>query len=323
MIEQRVVNLISVSGGKDSTATMLYAIEQETKNTRAVFADTGHEHPTTYEYLDYLRQNVMHIETVRADFSRQIAKKREFIVKHWANHGIPTFRIERALEVLQPTGVPFLDLCLWKGRFPSTRRRFCTTELKHLPIKQLVEPLLMDGIDVVSWQGVRADESRDRANLPKRELVEEGLEVYRPLLNWTAAEVFEFHRKHKIKWNPLYEEGMGRVGCMPCINTNKRELKEISNRFPSEIERIKEWESLVSQASKRGVSTFYDARVTQIGEREINLKNNGISIAVQWANTTRGGRKFSLFDEHVEPCSSIYNLCELPKEKSESIGVSE
>lgn len=26
-------------------------------------------------------------------------------------------RIYRALEILKPTGVPFLDLCMWKGRF--------------------------------------------------------------------------------------------------------------------------------------------------------------------------------------------------------------
>ena len=32
--------------------------------------------------------------------------------------------------------------------------------------------------------------------------------------------------------------GMGRVGCMPCINCRKDELLEISKRFPEVIERI-------------------------------------------------------------------------------------
>jgi tRNA(Ile)-lysidine synthase TilS/MesJ len=34
-------NIVSVSGGKDSTALLLLAIERETENMQAVFADTG------------------------------------------------------------------------------------------------------------------------------------------------------------------------------------------------------------------------------------------------------------------------------------------
>ena len=47
-------NVVSISGGKDSTALALLAIERETKNLHFVWADTGHEHPQTYEYVEYL-----------------------------------------------------------------------------------------------------------------------------------------------------------------------------------------------------------------------------------------------------------------------------
>lgn len=47
-------NIVSISGGKDSTATLLLAIALETENLQAVFADTGNEHEQTNEYLDYL-----------------------------------------------------------------------------------------------------------------------------------------------------------------------------------------------------------------------------------------------------------------------------
>jgi hypothetical protein len=57
---------------------------------------------------------------------------------------------------------------MWKGRFPSTRVRFCTFELKHTPIKnQVIDPLLDKYDNVISWQGVRAQESPARADLPK------------------------------------------------------------------------------------------------------------------------------------------------------------
>lgn len=76
-------------------------------------------------------------------------------------------RINCALEILKPTGIPFLDLCMWKGRFPSTKARFCTFDLKHEPVRtQVVLPALNEFDEVISWQGIRAQESPARAGLP-------------------------------------------------------------------------------------------------------------------------------------------------------------
>lgn len=51
---RNIIHLVSVSGGKDSTATLIQALTQFPESTFAVFADTGNEHETTLEYLDYL-----------------------------------------------------------------------------------------------------------------------------------------------------------------------------------------------------------------------------------------------------------------------------
>lgn len=320
-MEPKEHNIISVSGGKDSTALLLLALERQPENLQAVFADTGHEHPQTYEYVQYLNDKVFPIRTVKADFTADIERKREFVRSKWPEMGVPQAQVDRAIAALVPTGNPFLDLCLWKGRFPSTRARFCSEELKRNPIvEQVQSPLIEAGDDVISWQGVRADESlarRNLAELEEKRTWPNGATLwnYRPILKWTAEDCFAMHRKHGIKHNPLYEQGMGRVGCMPCIHARKDELLAIAQRFPAEIERVAEWERIVMQASKRGGSTFFaatDLGVTHNDERA-NEEGN-IWKFVEWSKTSRGRQNYDMFrTDQLEPgqlCSSIYGLCE-------------
>lgn len=306
-------NIVSVSGGKDSTALLLLAIERKTENLEAWFADTGHEHQQTYDYIDYLSNKVLPIRVIKADFSAQIARKREFVATKWREQGVPEARVLMAIDALVPTGNPFLDLCLWKGRFPSTKARFCSEELKRNPIVEAQLELLDAGNEIWSWQGVRADESLARRDLPELDEVGGGLWNYRPILKWTAEDCFAMHRKHGIKHNPLYEQGMGRVGCMPCIHARKDELLEISRRFPEEIERVADWERMVAEASKRGMSTFFAAVQDDPAARDkdISHDSHGIHVMVEWAKTSRGGKQYDFLRMEEGPaCSSIYGLCE-------------
>ncbi|MEO3293416.1 phosphoadenosine phosphosulfate reductase family protein [Enterobacter cloacae] len=323
------INIVSVSGGKDSLAQWLLAIESGVSYT-AVFADTGHEHPQTMEYLDYLESRLEKIVRVKADFSRQIEGKRRFIAEKCPvslveECGMPpeeaAERIHHALEVLKPTGNPFLDLCMWKGCFPSTKARFCTFDLKHEPVRtQVVLPALDEFDEVISWQGVRAQESPARAGLPAWEEDADntpGLHVYRPILNWLHEDVFALAKRHGIKPNPLYEQGCSRVGCMPCIHARKSELAEIFSRWPEEIKRVAEWERLVAACSRRGNSTFFpsthDPRRAEKRIEVITVDAYGIESYRDWAMTTRGGAQFDLLAESNDKsvCSSVYaGVCE-------------
>lgn len=312
----KTANIVNVSGGKDSTATLLLAIERDVENLSAVFADTGHEHPKTYEYIEYLQDRTgIPVRRVKADFRARIAKKRETIVSKWAKDGVSQSHIDRALELMVLTGNPFLDLCMWKGRFPSPKARFCTEELKVLPMNlKVFAPACREYDEVVSWQGVRRDESRARMDLPERDEGDfPGLWNYRPILDWKATDCFAMHRKHDVEWNPLYEEGMGRVGCMPCIMARKGELAEIYKRFPEEFDRVHQWELLVSEVSKRGSSTFFDGRIPAkiLADDDIKPSTHGVPFWREYATTARGGVQQDWISlEDIPVCSSVYGLCE-------------
>jgi len=313
-------HVVSFSGGKDSTALLLLALDRcPRESIEVIFCDTGNEHQITYDYLDYIEQALdVRINRLRADFSGEFARKRLFIARdrrtrrddkgrkvRWSNKAK-----RRALEILHPTGNPFLDLCLIKGRFPSRKMQFCTERLKRDPAVRFQLSLADQGYRVITWQGVRRDESHSRRNAKLSERLGPGMYAFRPLVDWTAMDCVNFVTSKGVVLNPLYKQGMGRVGCMPCINVGKKELNEIATRFPDHIQRIAEWERMVSAGSKRGFSTFSSEKDGEQDPRII-FDRLRIESRVEWAKTTRGGQQYDLLGSVDSPaCSSAYGLCE-------------
>lgn len=314
-----IIHVVSVSGGKDSAATAVMALETEPRESlRFVFADTGNEHASTYEYIAYMGKHLgIQIDTIKADFTADMERKRRYILEKWAGKGVPADAIARAAAAMVPTGVPFLDLALMKGRFPSTKAAFCTQELKTMPLMEYQLGFIERGeADAVwSWQGVRIEESQSRrrrlqisGHLCRTfEVVGGGIYNYRPILRWKAADVFEAADLYGLKPNPLYLQGMSRVGCMPCINAGKDEVLEISKRFPGEIDRIEAWEAAVANTSKRMESSFFPDP-----DRDAHLNKRGIRKVVEWSKTQRGGQLMDWIRINEEPkvCQSAYGLCE-------------
>lgn len=395
--DPKILRVVSISGGKDSLACALLAKEQfPIEQIRLVGADTGNEHELTMDYVtNYLPKALgMPIHIVRAEFSEQIARKREYIGTHWMQKlldGRPgkwTIRqkwrdqakaqklalaleadadevvgdieeeeeaeapasadkqippppsapadiygyaatefykwmkarapvaeavakeiCERAYAATVVTGNPYLDMCVWKGRFPSRRAQFCTEHLKTIPLSEHQLTLIDQGFTVESWQGVRADESANRAKLSPSEERGGGLHIWRPILRWTGQQAIDFALSKGIKPNPLYSMGMNRVGCMPCINCSKDELLQISQRCPGHIERIAMWEQMVRLASMRGAASFFPAP----GDGRGDLQGDNITKRVQWSKTSRGGKQLDLMrqnDGGPKVCASSYGLCE-------------
>lgn len=308
-----ISHVVSVSGGKDSTATLLLALKQFPDTTTAVFADTGNEHEATYEYLEYLNETLgIKIVHLKQDFTDWWWHRQAYIREKWPEKGVPPEAVARASAYFDrgPSGNPYLDLCTLKGRFPSRMAQFCTQFLKTRPLTEYCLDIgSMVGGDVWSWQGVRRDESARRKDAQGHECIGPGLYAHRPIAGWTAQETVDYVTKVcGVKLNPLYERGMARVGCMPCINASKNEIAEIARRFPEHIDRIAEWETIIRETSKRQDGSFFPATTS---DNRGALMGNNIHSVVKWAKTFRGGKvNDPRWDEEAPICSSSYGLCE-------------
>jgi 3'-phosphoadenosine 5'-phosphosulfate sulfotransferase (PAPS reductase)/FAD synthetase len=271
------LRIVSLSGGKDSTALYCWAIRQFGRDGfKAVFADTGHEHQVTYNYVRNLPMMAggPDIQWVRADFTDRLAGK-----------GIAA------------SGNPFLDMMLWKGRAPSAKAQFCTEHVKLHPIRQWIESIRQDD-EVNIYLGIRAGESPRRAKMPEREFSEfYDAEVIRPLLRWTESEVFSFLAECGVPPNPLYALGFGRVGCFPCIHANKKELRLLPEWAWAKLE---EWERRI------GRSWFPPGVVP-------GVHIPAIADVRLWCKTDHGGRQMNMFcsdAKDVPSCMATWGACE-------------
>ena len=297
---------------------------------RFLAADTGNEHEGWADYIAYLERALgVTIEIVRADFTRQFEVRRVNLADDWrkekrrkkhtaackARAEAMTVRerkamcdcpvqimppvadalIDRALSLLHPTGNPFLDLCMLKGRFPSARARFCTDELKLVPMDVVKDPYLAAGINIVEWIGERAEESPGRAKKPVIQRIRHASGaaqiLYRPIHAMKREQVFGDIAARGIMVNPLYDRGAERVGCWPCIMCGKAEIRLLDK---AAIDRLREWEALVSQVSRLQSSTFFNATILP-GKVNGDVTRAHIDAVVDWARTGRGGKQFDIF----------------------------
>jgi 3'-phosphoadenosine 5'-phosphosulfate sulfotransferase (PAPS reductase)/FAD synthetase len=279
-MDSDVLYVLSLSGGKDSTAAALWMRERELPHVR-IFMDTGWEHQSLYEHLDYLEEQLGPIVRIRSNI--------DIPDQYSAEVSELEARIGRAS--------PMIRWCVKKAMFPSRVRRWCTQELKVRPFLKWADEQETDIINVV---GIRAEESAARRELPEREPMPgaEHIEVWRPLIRWTEQDVIDIHQRHGVLPCRLYLEGANRVGCWPCIMARKSELRMLADD-DHRVGIMRDLEILVSRvvqekkgAHPNGSRAFYQSRApNEAGEYPCVP----IEKVLEWARTGKGGRQFELF----------------------------
>lgn len=285
----------SVSGGKDSTAVYIWCIKQYGKDGfRAVFADTGHEHPVTINYIKNMHEffGGPVVEFVRADFADRLFKR---ALKQEAKGKI----VPEERKVPSPDGETFRDLIVWKGRAPSSKAQFCTEHLKMDPIRAWIMTNRGE-LPSIGYVGIRHEESEKRSKMPKEMLNEymDSLTVH-PIIDWKTEDVISYIKEHG-PLNPLYENGSVRVGCYPCIHARKSELASMPDWA---WDRLKRYEAII------GRSWFASGILPGTKKTKKIPKIDDVRA---WSKTLRGGKEVdpSIDEKDVPSCMSTWGVCE-------------
>lgn len=293
MSEKSTIYHIGISGGKDSTALLLWMVYESgipREQLHATFCDTQNEAKETYDHIDMLSTRVFPIERIETLGFNEIVRRHKM--------------------------------------FPNKHRRYCTRDLKLTPTKHYLDKLT-EQYEVIATSGVRRDESYDRSKLPEwGDPMESyfGLREWRPLIDWKIEDVLTLHAKHKIPLNALYSAGAQRVGCFPCIFSSKREIRAMAYYFPERVNAIREMES--QMINERGDQTFFQANKIPTRFRTGRYKAEDgrivkvcrIDDVVSWSMTSKRAQGAhpdynGLFDQQIQDlpprlCISQSMACE-------------
>ena len=245
------LHIVSLSGGKDSTAMLLMMLEKNMPVDVILFCDTGLEFPDMYKHIEELEKYTgMKITRVKAEhsfeyyfFDAEIRRKNEiqFIEKFGALH---------------------------KGNsWPGPKQRWCTSRLKDAPREKFLTPLKKK-YNVIEYVGIAADEEY---RLLRKTNNKDN--VRHPLVEWgiTEADCLQYCYDKGFDWNGLYKH-FSRVSCWCCPLQPLRELRILYTYYPELWEKLRKWDD----NTWRNFRADYSVRELEIRfkfERECILKN--------------------------------------------------
>jgi phosphoadenosine phosphosulfate reductase len=205
---------VMVSGGKDSTVITDLALRTGVK-CKFETSWTGIEYPET---VYFLRREKKRIEALGYSF--------EFII---------------------PRDKDGKQITMWKliekNGFPTRQMRFCCSELKEntsgncysiLGIRwaessrrKLNRYLHEEKNIKVTNRKIITNNDNDAFRRMSENCMKKKKFILNPIIEWSDYEVWEYIQERKLPYNPLYDLGQKRVGCIGCpMHSNKKELED-------------------------------------------------------------------------------------------------
>ena len=200
--------VVSLSGGKDSSAMLLRLLEENRPVDLILYCDTGLEFPQMYDHLNRLE----------ACTGREIVRlKAPHDFEYYFSRYHPT-RKNPALEQY--------DGMSW----PGPRNRWCTAMMKTRIMNAYLKNL-KEEYTVIEYVGFAADEAKRIK------------EKSYPLVDWgmTEKDCLSYCYKRGFSWGGLYEL-FSRVSCWCCPLQGFAALRKLYEHFPDLWRQLEKWD---------------------------------------------------------------------------------
>ncbi len=208
-------NIVSFSGGKDSTAMLLMMLEKGIQVDKIIFADTTLEFPEMYDWIDKIENLIQRpIEKIKPK-------------KTWDEHFYGVFT--RGKFKGRRRGFPFLIQKCWWNR-----------EAKYLLLDKA------HGVNNTIFIGIAIDEKK---RTKAKQYNKTYLTYKFPLCEWNMTEqnCFAYLEKRQL-YHPLKK--FKRTGCWLCPKQNEKSLEILMKDYPDLWEKLKKYEKDSPQGFK-------------------------------------------------------------------------
>ena len=226
------MNIVSFSGGKDSTAMLLMMLEKGVPVDKVICVDTTKEFPQMYEHIQKVQSLIepLEIEIVKIDFDYYFSKHIKTKGKNKGKKGYG---------------------------WPDFRTRWCTLQKRDCKIKYYKENNINKS-NAVEYVGIAFDE-QDRQVMKSKN---DGYNKKYPLVEWqmTEKDCLEYCYSKGLDWGGLYEK-FHRVSCWCCPLSRIGELRVLYKDFP-EL-----WEQLEGMDKKSFRKFRNDYSVADLSEK--------------------------------------------------------
>lgn len=195
--------VVSLSGGKDSTAMLLMMLERGEQIDEIITCDTGMEFPEMYQHLEKLEKEI------GRSFTRLKAP----------------YGFEHLMFDYERKRGKFQGKCGYG--WPRPHARWCTSKLKTDVINRYFRELSQQKT-VIQCVGIALDEAW-RAKDKRYPLIEYGI---------TERQALDYCYSRGYDWGGLYEV-FSRVSCWCCPLQPIKELRKLRKHFPGLWEQLR------------------------------------------------------------------------------------
>lgn len=213
---------VCISGGKDSSVIQELCIMAGV-NCQFYHNHTGLDHPET---VYFIRREKARLEAMGYEFNICYPQKRIFqLVKE--KKMLPTRLIRYCCSELKEGGGKDRFIVTGVRRFESVNRRGAAlAETRGATKKTRII--------------IQNDNTEERRSVEQCTIL--GTIALNVIVEWSDEDVWEFIKTYNVPYNPLYDMGYKRVGCVGCpMSTKKREELDNNPKFKAMWLRMCRW----------------------------------------------------------------------------------